>query len=91
MSSNFLLLLLLTILLQQSSQLSLENCNIIIHERKELDLRCKSRLQRVNSGTLYYSNSISSFNIVLSGDVKKTQDLVYPQNVPVQQNCKQNP
>ena len=35
MSSKFLLLLRLTILLQQSSQLSLENCKIIL-ERKEL-------------------------------------------------------
>ena len=70
MSLKFLLLLLLTILLHQLSQLSLENCNII-HERKELGLRCKSRLKRANSRTLYYSNSIASFNIVLSGDVEK--------------------
>ena len=44
MSSKILLLL--TSLLQQSSQLSLENCNIIIHDRKELHLRCKSRLKK---------------------------------------------
>ena len=71
MSSKILLLLMLTVLLQQSLQLSLENCNIIIHERKELHLRYKSRLKRTNSRTSYYSNSVASFNIVLSSDVEK--------------------
>ena len=71
MSSKLFLLLLLTILLQQSSQLSLENCNITIHESKESGSRCKSRLKRASSRTLYYSNSIASFNITLSGDVEK--------------------
>ena len=71
MSSKILLLLMLTVLLQQSSQLSLENCNIIIRERKELHLRYKSRLKRTNSRTLYYFNSFASFNIVLSSDVEK--------------------
>ena len=88
MSSKILLSLMLTVLLQQSLQLSLENCNIIIHERKELHLRCKSRLKiqitikelhlryksrlkRTNGRTLYYFNSVASFNIVLSSDVEK--------------------
>ena len=71
MSSKLFLLLLLTILLQQSSHLSLENCNITIHERKESGSRCKSRLKRVSSRTLYYSNSIASFNIALSSGVEK--------------------
>ena len=71
MSSKLFLLLLLTILLQQSSQLWLENCNITIHESKESGSRCKSRLKRASSRTLYYSNSIASFNITLSGDVEK--------------------
>ena len=87
MSSKILLLLLLTILLQQSSRLSLENCNIIIHERKELHLRCKSRLKRANSRTLYYSNSVGSFNIALSGDVEKTWFIL--EMYRAQQNCKQ--
>ena len=71
MSSKILLLLPLTILLQQSSQLSLENCNNIIHKGKELHLKCISRLKIENSRILYYSHSVTSFNIVLSGDVEK--------------------
>ena len=40
MSSKILLLLLLTILLQQSRLSSVQNCNnIIIHEEKELHLK----------------------------------------------------
>lgn len=31
----------------------------------------KNRLKRANSKTLYYANSIASYNIVLSGDVEK--------------------
>lgn len=84
MSSKILLLLILTILLQQSRLSSVQNCNnIIIHEEKELHLKWKSGLKRANSTTLYYSSSVASFNIVLPSDAKKNQDFInYPQNVP---------
>ena len=49
--------------------------NIIIHKRKEFHLRCKSRLKTANSRTLYYSISIASFSIVLSGEVEKNQEM----------------
>ena len=48
--------------------------NIIIHKKK-FHLRCKSRLKTTNSRTLYYSISIASFSIVLSGEVEKNQEM----------------